>query len=906
MPVVSTNVGGYTVATNDYLSITTTGAVGDKGVFAGAGAGITNDGSITSGAYTAVRTSYLGVSLTNNSTGVIRGGDGATGAAGAVYYDKYAQLYLPGGGSQGQTGFGGVALNYSTLANSGTFANYGSVAAGKGGVGGVGANEPTDKPAHSYSIGAGRGGDGGAGGEGVDVYGLAGATNGGHIAGGAGGAGGQGGLGSGQSGAALGGNGGSGGGGGVGLYGGNQRFINQPATTSTTYGSIHGIGTIVGGAGGEGVAGTSETNPAYPGVGGQGGNGGYGGAGVRFTNGEFDNFGVVTGGAGGDGGNGGLGNSTGSSGFAGNAGGGAYGLFAAVSDVFNYGSITGGHGGVGGASYNPILKGGVGGRGGSGVALLQSTLFNYGVITGGAGGDGGPGSKAGTVGTSGPGVIMGLGSSLLNDGGTITGSLGVYVVAFPTPNGNTVANYGGVISGTIDSVVLSGAKDVLVVGNKAKFVGEMVGRGVATLSLVASGTISSLGAFGTLSGGASGAFYAFANYDIGIGARWTLTGGVQLGSTMALTDHGTVSLSGGVNNAGGIAIVGGANNADFRVLTPGATLYGGGTVTLSGARSRIYGMTAATSLVNADNKITGAGQIGVGHLQLTNQTGGVIAASGGQLTLNTGSTVTNGGLIGSYSSGTLLVRDTTIDSTSGGSVVDDQRIWLDNGTLTGGAISIGAGGILVSAPHGGLVELGNGTISNGGTIAGTAGGLTIDGNVAGSGLIEALNGDLTISGAASGGKARIVGAGVLEIDGALQESAFFAAGSTGQLVLDDTAGFTGKIYGFATKGTNSLDLKDVIFDTGDTSSYAGSAAGGILTIKNSANAVIATVRFAGNYMGHAFVLSADGGTGTIVTDPPTVSKIASALAGFGAGGGSPGHSTAPAVHVPPTLASPGV
>ncbi|HEY7851667.1 MAG TPA: hypothetical protein VIB82_01755 [Caulobacteraceae bacterium] len=234
--------------------------------------------------------------------------------------------------------------------------------------------------------------------------------------------------------------------------------------------------------------------------------------------------------------------------------------------------------------------------------------------------------------------------------------------------------------------------------------------------------------------------------------------------------------------------------------------------------------------------------------------------------------------------GVLLIRNTSLDSSGGGTVFASSKIELDNATVIGGGFTIAVGGSLITGAHGGTISLGGGTVSNAGLIGGTAGGLTINGDVDNTGFVQALNGHLTITGGLSGaGKARVVGSGVLEVDGALGESAIFAVGATGALVLGDTAGFTGLVYRFSTTGANSIDLKDVAYNAADTTSYSGTAAGGTLSILDGTT-VIATVKLAGNYLRSTFNLSDGGANGTVITDPTKTAALISAMASFGATG----------------------
>ncbi|HEY2178608.1 MAG TPA: hypothetical protein VGH15_08495, partial [Caulobacteraceae bacterium] len=601
--------------------------------------------------------------------------------------------------------------------------------------------------------------------------------------------------------------------------------------TLTIGGSVQSYGTILGGAGTNGVSavggsgidalhgGASATfinkGQVLGGGGGAGGgatffpfgyDGGPGGAGLSLASGgTVTNYGTIGGGAGGVGG---------VDEFAGPGGAGGTGLIA--SQATNHGLIEGGAGGYGGFG----IYGGFGGVGGTGVALQAGgQLGNYGTIAGG--GAGAPGSGLGVLGlpgSQGTGVAIDSGGYLRNgDSGETTapvikGGLGVYGGA-----GATVVNFGSIQGFNGESVQFTDASDKLVAEDGSVFTGSIVG-GTGTLELAGgTGAISGLGATGTITGGVSAVFTGFGTYDLDAGGSWTLNGANSVGAAQGLVNAGSLTIgassaltvAGALTNSGEIDVDGGGGKAFAGLVFLGnETLSGGGTVSLN-ATGYIGGPAAGDSLTNLDNTIEGGGFI-KGPVTLTND--GTINADRGRMVLNTGDTVTNHGIIEATKNGVvfsavspfsaiiqpglLLVRDTVIDSSGGGTVFDSSTIQLDNATLAGGALTVNAGAMLRSVFHSATINLGGGTVSNAGTIEGRAGGgLTIDGAVGGGGLIEASGGGLTVTGGVSGGNARIVGTGVLEVDGALGENVFFAAGSTGELVLGEGTGFSGRVYG---------------------------------------------------------------------------------------------------------------
>ena len=110
---------------------------------------------------------------------------------------------------------------------------------------------------------------------------------------------------------------------------------------------------------------------------------------------------------------------------------------------------------------------------------------------------------------------------------------------------------------------------------------------------------------------------------------------------MTVSDGATLPLDGTIDNTGTIALNSTGDATNLQIIGGGVTLQGGGQLTLSdGHENVIFGTTAATTLTNVDNTISGAGQIGLGdgNLTLVNEAHGTIDAniSGGTLTLRYG------------------------------------------------------------------------------------------------------------------------------------------------------------------------------------------------------------------------------------------------------------------------------
>jgi VCBS repeat-containing protein len=118
-----------------------------------------------------------------------------------------------------------------------------------------------------------------------------------------------------------------------------------------------------------------------------------------------------------------------------------------------------------------------------------------------------------------------------------------------------------------------------------------------------------------------------------------------------------------------------------------------------------------------------------------------------------------------------------------------------------------------------------------------------------------------------------IGAGAtIELTGSDSSSVTFE-GSTGTLVLDHSALFSGKILNLmgngSLSGSDQLDLRDITFGAATTESFIGNSSSGTLTIHDAQNHT-ANLLLVGNYTNSTFTLSSDGNGGTIIVDPPMV------------------------------------
>jgi len=139
-----------------------------------------------------------------------------------------------------------------------------------------------------------------------------------------------------------------------------------------------------------------------------------------------------------------------------------------------------------------------------------------------------------------------------------------------------------------------------------------------------------------------------------------------------------------------------------------------------------------------------------------------------------------------------------------------------------------------------VIDTGTNAVTNTGTLeANATGELYIASPVTNSSGKLIAYGELVAAAAVTGGTATIEDAGTVEFGSASSAATTFAAGSTGELILDDGAHYTGTVSGFGT--TQSIDLPNVQFAT-----VSKSYSSGILTVKDTSGD-IAKIKFSGSY-----------------------------------------------------------
>jgi hypothetical protein len=272
-------------------------------------------------------------------------------------------------------------------------------------------------------------------------------------------------------------------------------------------------------------------------------------------------------------------------------------------------------------------------------------------------------NAAGTITSTGDvttsGTLSGAGTLALT-GGTATFGAGTdLTIAKVAESGVPTSAYFDATTLTVADVWDQTAGSVsAATGDRVNFTGT---GDVFSGTLSGAGTIGFTGGTDTLSATA-----LTATSEIIDGAKVTLTGTLDLTKTLSVTSN------------------------DLTIATAGASLTGGGIVSLSdSAANVIKGASASAVLTNVDDKIEGAGDLGDGEMGLTNDAGGTIDAYlGAALTLNLGTnTLANAGLIEAAGTGGLVISGAT-DNTG--------TLEAIKGTLTvDGAVS-GAGTVKIA------------------------------------------------------------------------------------------------------------------------------------------------------------------------------------------------------------------
>ncbi|WP_244098726.1 beta strand repeat-containing protein [Burkholderia ambifaria] len=301
----------------------------------------------------------------------------------------------------------------------------------------------------------------------------------------------------------------------------------------------------------------------------------------------------------------------------------------------------------------------------------------------------------------------------------LTGSAGHDLFVFSQPIGNDTLHTFDLAADKIDLVGFTGIASFSDV--QAHLADDANGNAVITLGDGATITVT-----GVHSADLTGDNFVFDQEPV-----------VQNAGVMTVSDGAMLPIGGIVENTGTIALGSTGDITRFEILPKSATLEGGGHVTLSDdGHNVVFGSTPDATLVNVDNTITGAGQLGAGQLTLVNE-GTIVADGANALVIDTGThAIANAGTLEATGSGGLVIES---------AVNNTGNLWANNGNLTIHGDVTGAGSATISG--GATLEFGGASAENTTFADGAAGTLKLDysagftGTVSGFGAGDAL--DLT-------------------------------------------------------------------------------------------------------------------------------------------------------------------
>ena len=170
---------------------------------------------------------------------------------------------------------------------------------------------------------------------------------------------------------------------------------------------------------------------------------------------------------------------------------------------------------------------------------------------------------------------------------------------------------------------------------------------------------------------------------------------LTLNGSLVADNNSDTGISGTINNTGSIQIVSTLNQTDLEVAAGGATLTGGGTVTLSGGNAGINDVINGTqTLTIGDQTIQGVGNIGRNTTNFVNQADGLINANveDGTLVVDASGSFINSGTLRASNGGILELRDAGAgDFANAGGTIEalngSEVLLTNNADIVGGVLS---------------------------------------------------------------------------------------------------------------------------------------------------------------------------------------------------------------------------
>jgi hypothetical protein len=314
---------------------------------------------------------------------------------------------------------------------------------------------------------------------------------------------------------------------------------------------------------------------------------------------------------------------------------------------------------------------------------------------------------------------------------------------------------------------------------------------------------------------------------------------VTVDGALEVNDHASLNLAGTIDLVGAdgtdILLNSTSAAADLVIAATGVSLTGGGKVTLGGTiDDKIIGAAAGAILLVTTATLDGGGDIG-GNLTVVNRVGGVIDANSTKdaLTIDTGSNVlTNTGLLEATGGGNLIISDTTVNGSTGGTIEagTGSIVTLEGSSVIGGVLTtVGTGSIQETTTN--TFDARTSAIQNKGLFEILDGGdVTIEGSIVNTGVIamgdnEDGNAILRIGAATS-----LSGGGTLRLN----------QGTDGRIILGVAA-------------------SDTLTNVDNTIEGAGTLGDGQLTLVNQAKGVI-------NSNGPGLLMIVTGSLGSLTND----------------------------------------
>ncbi len=390
----------------------------------------------------------------------------------------------------------------------------------------------------------------------------------------------------------------------------------------------------------------------------------------------------------------------------------------------------------------------------------------------------------------------------------------------------------------------------------------------------------------------------------GLSLNKNVTLAVSTGTSLTVgSGTGTTTVA----NAGTIALNSTYYDSDLIINAAKVTLNGGGTVLLGNGddNNRIVASAAGDQLVNANNTIVGAGQIGAGtSLAFTNQASGIVDANASnQLVVNTGTaTAVNAGLFESTAgSGGLVLQTAINDGTAGRIAANGGTVLLNGATIEGGTLSSAAGSSIQVVSTSTLDGTANQVTNAGSLVVNTGETLSVLGTVNNTGVLSLqstyYDSDLVFGpGGSTPGTATLTGGGSVVLGDADSNNRIYGA-----IAGDTLVNLNNTISGSGTIGAGQLNLVNdgTISATGtsnalflQTSSLintglieaVGSAGLVVQAVISNAGGTVAsaggTVQLAGGTIAGGVLASSAGGSFAVVSSG-TLDGSAAAVTNLG-------------------------